>query len=78
MFSFSQMKSSKLKPDLEVITSNMIYFAISKRSNPTEIVNSQTRAMIKGRNVTSWMLYCICSNEGQGNSLDSMGLKILS
>lgn len=78
MFSFSQMKSSKLKSDLEVITSNMIYFAISKQSNPTETVNSQTRAMIKRRNVTSWMLYCICSNEGQGNSLFSVALKILS
>lgn len=78
MFSFPQMKSSKLKPDLEVITSNMIYFAIGKWNNPTEIVNSQTRAMIKRRNVTSWMLYCLCSSEGQGNSLFSVGLTILS
>lgn len=47
MYFFSQMKSSKLKPELEVITSNMIYFAVDIQNNPTEIVNSQTRAMIK-------------------------------
>jgi len=46
-FFFSQMKSSKLKPELGAITSNVIYFATDIRNNPTEIVSSQTRAVIK-------------------------------
>lgn len=37
----------QIKPELEVITSNMIYFAIGRPNNPTKIVNSQTRAKIK-------------------------------